>query len=285
MKKFLVISIIVLGIFILISPFILIKIGQHYLNDDEVPLKSELLPESPQQRIMVFFPHPDDEITVAGTLLDLKEKGHEIFLVMLTKGDAGSSPENYPLDELAKVRTEEIKTSAKLLGLDSLILLDYKDGEMQALGLDSIERIANYWIEELSPDILLSYDSKVGLYGHEDHRLTGLALENVFRRNSDSMGFTPKHLYQVTLSNKQIDMAMKLSEGFRKNYPKDKENGLPDASFAVYIQPYFETKLKVMKAHHSQRHVLKDLMPYHDLVPLPIYSRIFDREYYHKVQK
>ncbi|MDN3204493.1 PIG-L deacetylase family protein [Algoriphagus sediminis] len=285
MKKGLKILGLILGIFILISPFLLIQFGKNALNDNGVPLIPELSPANTKQRIMAFFPHPDDEVTVSGTLIDLKRKGHEVFLVTLTKGEAGSSPENYPPDKLKEIRTQEMKNSAQILEVDSLFLLDYEDGGLSLLGQDSLEALTLSWIKDLNPDIILSYDSKVGLYGHEDHRLTGLAVENVFLSHIGDPGFSPKALYQVTLSNKQIKLALELSEGFRNNYPKEKDSGLPKPDFAVNIQPYFDTKLEVMKAHHSQRHVLSDLMPWHDQIPVWIYSRIFDREYYHEVKK
>lgn len=39
-----------------------------------------------------------------------------------------------------------------------------------------------------------------------------------------------------------------------------------------------------MYAHESQKEVLKDLMPYHDKVPVWIYSRVFGREYFRQVK-
>jgi len=268
----------------LFSPLILINWGNSMLHDDEVPQFDELIPLRPIQRVLAIFPHPDDEVTVAGTVLGLKAAGHQVTLVCLTRGEKGNAANIPSENELAHLRTLEMQRSAAILGVDSLIQLDYADGGMDKLGLDSLMKVVLVLIQDQSPDVLLSYDSKVGLYGHSDHRLTGEAVEQVFLKYRGAQGFVPKQLFQVTLSKKQIAVALKLSAGFKENYPKDPEKGLPVPDFSIRTQPYFSSTLQVMQAHRTQKIVLQDLMPYHDKVPQWIYSRIFDREYFREVR-
>jgi len=268
----------------LFSPLILINWGNSMLHDDEVPQFDELIPLRPIQRVLAIFPHPDDEVTVAGTVLGLKAAGHQVTLVCLTRGEKGNAANIPSENELAHLRTLEMQRSAAILGVDSLIQLDYADGGMDKLGLDSLMKVVLVLIQDQSPDVLLSYDSKVGLYGHSDHRLTGEAVEQVFLKYRGAQGFAPKQLFQVTLSKKQIAVALKLSAGFKENYPKDPEKGLPVPDFSIRTQPYFSSTLQVMQAHQTQKIVLQDLMPYHDKVPQWIYSRIFDREYFREVR-
>ncbi len=268
----------------LFSPLILINWGNSMLHDDEVPQFDELIPLRPIQRVLAIFPHPDDEVTVAGTVLGLKAAGHQVTLVCLTRGEKGNAANIPSENELAHLRTLEMQRSAAILGVDSLIQLDYADGGMDKLALDSLMKVVLVLIQDQSPDVLLSYDSKVGLYGHSDHRLTGEAVEQVFLKYRGAQGFVPKQLFQVTLSKKQIAVALKLSAGFKENYPKDPEKGLPVPDFSIRTQPYFSSTLQVMQAHQTQKIVLQDLMPYHDKVPQWIYSRIFDREYFREVR-
>jgi LmbE family N-acetylglucosaminyl deacetylase len=269
---------------LLLFPFVLILIGRSQLHDSDIPKKESLIVSTSKLRIMAFFPHPDDEVTVSGTLMNLIEQGHEVHLICLTKGEAGNSGEAYTKQELAILRTLEMQRSAEIIGVEKLHLLNYPDGGLEEMGLDSIKGIALNWIEQIQPDVLLSYDSKVGLYGHSDHKLSGIAVEEVFLENFGNADFSPNQLFQVTLSPKQIQIALKLSSGFQRNYPKDLSQGLPEPDFSVSTQPYFHCVLEVMKAHQTQQAVLKDLMPYHDRVPAWIYSRIFDREYFHEVK-
>lgn len=284
MRKVILGSLGVLCLILMASPWILIVIGRNSLHPSEIPIQEELIEPQLSKTILAFFPHPDDEVTVAGTLMKLKDQGHSVFIVMLTKGEAGNSGQGYTKVELAEIREKEMRRSASILGVDSLYLLNYPDSGLENIGLDSLQEIAQYWINKIQPEILISYDSKVGLYGHSDHRLSGLAIENVFIKNQGKENFSPKKLFQVTLSRKQINIALKLSEGFKNNYPKSEGGGLPKPDFSVNTQPYFHQTLEVMGAHYSQRKVLKDLMPFHDRVPAWIYSRIFDREYFHEVK-
>ena len=266
------------------SPLILIGWGRSMLHDSDVAKREELIPSSPPKRILAIFPHPDDEVTVAGTVMGLKAAGHQVTLVCFTRGEKGNAA-NIPTEqELARLRTGEMQQSAQILGVDSLIQLDYADGGMDELGLDSLMKLVHALIQDQTPDVLLSYDSKVGLYGHSDHRLTGEAVEQVFLSNRGKSDFAPQQLFQVTLSKKQIEVALKLSAGFQKNYPKESEKGLPAPDFSIGTQPYFSRTLQVMQAHQTQKKVLQDLMPYHDKVPQWIYSRIFDREYFREVR-
>jgi LmbE family N-acetylglucosaminyl deacetylase len=266
------------------SPLILIGWGRSMLHDSEVPQQEELIPSAPKQKVLAIFPHPDDEVTVAGTVMGLKAAGHKVTLVCLTRGEKGNAAQIPSEEELARLRTAEMQKSAKTLGVDELIQLDYADGGIEDLGMDSLKSVVYALIQAQNPDVLLSYDSKVGLYGHSDHMLTGKAVEEVFLGFRGSTDFAPKQLFQVTLSKKQIEVALKLSAGFQKNYPKDPEKGLPTPDFSIGTQPYFSRTLQVMQAHQTQKKVLQDLMPYHDQVPEWIYSRIFDREYFREVR-
>ncbi len=280
-RKGILVSLLVL---LVCSPLILIVWGRSMLHDSDVAKREELIPSSPKKRVLAIFPHPDDEVTVAGTVMGLKAAGHQVTLVCLTRGEKGNAAQIPTEQELARLRTVEMQQSAQILGVDHLIQLDYADGGLDELGLDSLMKVVHVLIQDQKPDVLLSYDSKVGLYGHSDHRLTGEAVEQVFLQYRGELGFVPKQLFQVTLSRKQIEVALKLSAGFQKNYPTEPGRGLPEPDFSIGTQPYFSRTLQVMQAHQTQKKVLQDLMPYHDKVPQWIYSRVFDREYFREVR-
>lgn len=285
MKKLLIVSLGIIVFILLSLPWVLILVGRNKLHDYDIPQKEQLIPSSnSKKKVLALFPHPDDEVTVAGTLMKLKEDGHEIVLVCLTRGEKGKSSGIEDETELARLRTAEMEESARLIGADQLILSDYADSGIEELGMDSLKKVVLNLILENQPDILISYDSKVGLYGHPDHRLTGLAVEKVFLEEKGKEGFSPEQLFQVTLCKKQVEVALKLSSGFQRNYPENPEMGLPQPDFSIRTQPYFNRILQVMQAHQTQQNVLKDLMPFHDRVPAWIYSRIFDREYFREVK-
>lgn len=284
MKKLVVVSMGIIGFILLLSPWILILFGRENLHDHDIPQHEQLVETPSKHRVLVVFPHPDDEVTVAGTLMKLKEEGHEIQMVCLTRGEKGNSSGILDEVKLAKIRSDEMQKAADLIGADQLHMKNYPDSGLETVGLDSLKKVVEDIIGEINPDVLISYDSKVGLYGHPDHRLTGQAVEEVFLENRGKTGFTPAEMYQVTLCKKQVKLALKLSSGFQKNYPEDPTLGLPTPDFSVRTQKFFPRTLDVMEAHETQQEVLRDLMPFHDNVPTWIYSRIFDREYFREVK-
>ena len=284
MKKLGIYLALFLVLLLVSSPFLLIYWGRGMLHDADVPKQEELISSAAKQKVLAIFPHPDDEVTVAGTVMGLKASGHEVILICLTRGEKGNAAQIPSEEELARLRTAEMQRSAQLLGVNQLIQLDYADGGIDALGMDSLKSLVHALIHSQKPDVLLSYDSKVGLYGHSDHMLTGKAVEEVFLGFRGTTDFAPKQLFQVTLSKKQIEVALKLSAGFQKNYPKEPGKGLPAPDFSIGTQTYFSRTLQVMQAHQTQKKVLQDLMPYHDQVPEWIYSKIFDREYFREVR-
>ena len=72
-------------------------------------------------RILAIHAHPDDvEFQCAGTLGLLKQLGHHITIATMTPGDCGSAEMGRA--EISRVRREENRQSALLLGADYLCL-------------------------------------------------------------------------------------------------------------------------------------------------------------------
>lgn len=271
-----VILVVVLIAIILLA--VLMLWGRFMLHNTEIPVSSQMINETSPQTIMTFFPHPDDEIAVGGTLLSLKKAGHRIVLVCLTKGEAGRTGGLVEKEDLGETRANELREVASILGA-KLELFDFPDSGLKEIPLDTLKELALETIQKHQPDYVISYDSRVGLYGHPDHVMTSKAMEEVFLVNREIEDFPVKKLYQVTLSPKQIQIALKIAPGFQRNYPKEGQ-GLPVPDFAVKTTPYFDTLVMMMEAHATQQEVLRDFLPYREETPSFIYSRIFDREYF-----
>lgn len=256
--------------------------GRFMLHNREIPVRTQLFEEATPQTVMTFFAHPDDEIAVGGTLLSLKDAGHRIVLVCLTKGEAGPTGGLVEREDLAETRAVELQKVASILGA-KLELLDFPDSGLKEIPLDSLKQVALEMIQKHRPDYIISYDSKVGLYGHPDHVITSKSIEEVFLEKRGNIDFPVKNLFQLTLSPKQIQIALKIAPGFQRNYPKEGP-GLPVPDFAVKTTPYFDTLVKMIEAHATQQEVFRDLLPYREETPSFIYSRIFDREYFWDVR-
>jgi LmbE family N-acetylglucosaminyl deacetylase len=131
------------------------------------------------ERALAVYAHPDDpEISAGGTLARWAEAGSEVWVLVTTRGDKGSSDPTTDPDELAELRREETAAAAKALGLAGHLHLDYSDGELTD---DQDLRAAIVrCVREVKPAAVLCPDPTAVFFGdnyfnHRDHRVTGWA--------------------------------------------------------------------------------------------------------------
>src|SRR4249920_128795 len=98
------------------------------LQDESVPLVHDFK----GQRVMFIFPHPDDEITCAGTLKLMDGQGVTTSLITLTKGEAGDA-NGASKAALGNIRKQEVLKAGRLLGVDHQEVLDFPDSGLQEI--------------------------------------------------------------------------------------------------------------------------------------------------------
>ena len=75
--------------------------------------------------ILAIGAHPDDvEGSCGGTLAKYAKQGHKVFTATTTNGNIGSAV--LPMEEIAKIRKEEARRAAAIIGAEYLCL-DYDD--------------------------------------------------------------------------------------------------------------------------------------------------------------
>jgi len=120
-------------------------------------------------RILAVGAHPDDvEVGCGGTLALYKQKGHEVYILILTHGEASGDPQ---------IREKECELAAKIIGAE-VFFGDLEDTKITD-GIETIMAIENA-INQLKPDIIFSHSPKDG---HQDHRNVGLATLSAARRS------------------------------------------------------------------------------------------------------
>src|SRR5438874_12197005 len=83
-------------------------------------------------RVLVIFPHADDEaITCGGSLHRFSAAGSKVTLVLLTKGERGTSNATRGAS-LKDIRTREARAVTAILGISRLIQEDFGDGALHA---------------------------------------------------------------------------------------------------------------------------------------------------------
>ncbi len=122
--------------------------------------------ELPIRRVLAVAAHPDDiEILCAGTMARYAQMGCEIVLCNATSGDRGSV--DGPTEEIARIRDQEARRSAALLGA-TYMCLGFHDCELPADDLEARLRFVDL-IRETRPDIVFTHHP--GDY-HADHVAT-----------------------------------------------------------------------------------------------------------------
>ncbi|MGH7777211.1 MAG: PIG-L family deacetylase [Candidatus Dormibacterales bacterium] len=134
--------------------------------------------------LLLVHAHPDDEaISTGGVMARAHDEGTRVVLVTCTGGEVG---EIHNMDEaatrprLAEVRRAELEEAGRILGVDRLVRLGYRDSGMAGTGDNdhvasfhraSLEEAAGRVAEiirEERPQVVVTYGED-GVYGHPDH--------------------------------------------------------------------------------------------------------------------
>lgn len=108
--------------------------------------------------ILAVGAHPDDiEIGCGGTLIKYVQRGHSVFLLLITKGEKGGD---------IKTRQAEQLKAAEIVGVKDIYWGDYQDTELQHRGREIIQTVENH-IEIVKPDLIfVNFPEDT----HQDHR-------------------------------------------------------------------------------------------------------------------
>lgn len=113
-------------------------------------------------KVLAIGAHPDDvELGCGATLALCNKMGHEVHILVLTRGEASGDPE---------VREIECKKSAKILCAVKVHFGNMQDTKIND-GVETIMKIENV-IKMVKPDLVFAHSSKDG---HQDHRNAGMA--------------------------------------------------------------------------------------------------------------
>ncbi len=145
------------------------------LDDCRLPPELSLAEMS---NVLVFAPHPDDEILgCGGTLALLKKRGCQIKVVVITDGEAGD-PLNYAGGKVATVRRQESVAALDLIGVQDVVFLGEPDGVFA--GSEAFDEKISDIISGFRPDWLFLPS---WLDYHRDHVAIGHAVFSAWQRS------------------------------------------------------------------------------------------------------
>ena len=217
----------------------------------------------PPKKLLAIFAHPDDESFCAGgALAMLAAAGTRVYLLCLTRGEAGSVDaallEAAGAASVSELRTSELERACQVLGLEPPLWLAFHDSgfhrpsafpqrlvDADPISLSTL--IANV-IGTLEPDALMTFDPH-GFYGHPDHIATHrAALQAWFI--SGHLPRPPERLYYPLPSLALIERFR--SAGFGDLEPQRYAVSTSDIAVRVDASPVLERKRAAILAHSSQ---------------------------------
>ena len=245
--------------------------------------------------LLLAFAHPDDEGMSSGAMLKAKADGHRVVLVTATRGEVG---EIYNMDEassrprLGEIRSHELEQAGRVIGIDRLAFLDYRDSGMvrtpdnddprsfhQAPLDEAAAKLAVILLEE-RPEVVVTFGED-GMYGHPDHikihHVTNAALERLLR---SSEHWTPKKVYYTALprSLMRAFMEQMTDEMRAQQNPDMRVEGTPDelVTTRLDVRAFIDRKREAFAAHVSQN----DPNSWFAKIPEEVYEVAFGTEYY-----
>lgn len=198
------------------------------------------------QKVLIgIFAHPDDEaFGPSGTILRLGDEGFDIYLILLTSGEAGMNPDD--AEDLGSVRLEEWRKSAGILGAKETFALGHPDGGLKEvpeqtiypeLSLITSEIIAKY---DETPELHIMTLEPEGLTGHYDHiAASALATKLASEYDAHKVWYFCLHHTQAPLGETPYCEPSAREESYITN--------------KFDVSNWLDKKYKAMDAHATQR--------------------------------
>ena len=123
--------------------------------------QTQRLEEVRGKTILVFTPHPDDDVFGAGGTIALLNRNHnKVYIVVYTNDNKGSYDPDMTSEHLARIRRAEQEVSEGLLGTpkENILWMGYDDGMLEYAPQPKLTEEATAIIRRLRPDVLLSVD-------------------------------------------------------------------------------------------------------------------------------
>jgi len=229
--------------------------------------------------------HPDDEASSTGGVYPLlHDQGIRTVLVTCTNGECGDAldgakpdADHHDGDAVAELRRVELDDAVKILGIDRLVRLGYRDSGMMGWPQnadpdsfwaadvnDAAKRLAEIIMEE-RPQVIVTYN-EIGFYGHPDHiqanRITLAALELIDYEPTLYYNAIPDSVMAIYRARWEEEDRLKREEDEKKGIvrapepePEEPLNmGTPDDKIGarVDVSTTNSRKFDALAAHASQ---------------------------------
>ncbi len=198
--------------------------------------KNKQVFSSNRKTVVAVFAHPDDEsFGPSGTIAKLAQN-NDVYVICATKGESGMGPKL----NLSKIRADELRESAKILGVKAVYFLGFKDGTLSNSIYHKLASKIEEKLKLLKPEILITTEPQ-GVSGHIDHITVSMVTTFVFNK----LSFVKKLMYYC-IDEKAAAKMKNYFIYFPPGYKRSKVDKI------VNIEKFWHLKKMAMQAHKSQ---------------------------------
>ena len=202
-------------------------------------------------KIIFVFAHPDDEsFSSGGTIAHLSKNNAAVKLITATKGEGGETNGICKKKDLGIIREKELKNAAKVLGIEQIFFLGFKDGTLIDIPKNKLKNNILKILKKEKPDIVVTFD-KNGGSNHPDHKTMSQAATYAF------MEFSKLSKKRIALYHTAIP------QSYLKKYKKSgleykvfgEMIGTPDQEITttIDIKDAYSIKIKALMCHKTQQ--------------------------------
>jgi LmbE family N-acetylglucosaminyl deacetylase len=193
--------------------------------------------------VMVFTPHPDDDLFgCGGTLALLAKNGNKIIIVIYTNDNKGSFDLEMTSERLARIRKAEEEAAMEVLGIPKANIhwMGYDDGELEYAEPKALCGQAARLIRQHRPDVVFSIDPGewYDRWHKSDHRMAAFNTADAIRAAEFHL-YYPEHLLVDGLKPFKVPLMMFYYTAGEANYWVD-------------ISDVIDQKIKAVSKHVSQ---------------------------------
>jgi len=192
--------------------------------------------------VLVFTPHPDDEVfSSGGTLALLAANGNDVQVVVFTNGNKGSRDLEMTRERMAQIRRAEEETAMGHLGIpvENIAWLGYDDGDLDYADPLRLRGEVARLIKLHRPDVMFLPDpgTRWVQWHKTDHRMAATITQDAIIAAEWHL-YYPQHLLDEGLEPYRLPLAM---------YYYSRE-----PNYEVDITEFMDAKVKASAANVSQ---------------------------------
>lgn len=253
-----------------------------------------------RRALLVALAHPDDETFGTGGLMARAvDEGHRVVIACATRGEAGeiADPALATPETLGRVREDELRGAAAVLGVRDVRFLGFRDsgmagtaenGHPDALINAPAEEVVRRLVREIRdvrPDVVVTFEPG-GIYGHPDHiaiseRVTAAvgAAADPGRWPEDGRPHAVRRLYYVAIPRsalvewRGLAQAQGVQWGFGDPGLIEKAFADDDIDASVDVSPWIQRKKAAVAAHATQLGTVEKM-------PEAFRDRLYAREWF-----